>query len=94
MLFVFKSLEKYSIMLKEVVLNIKLLIVYILNEGDILNIYIAIVLGLIFVFLSDMDYRRRNNSTNMDKKMIKISFLHSVITLIMVSLAIYLSYFK
>ena len=61
-------------MLKEVVLNIKLLIVYILNEGDILNIYIAIVLGLIFVFLSDMDYRRRNNSTNMDKKMIKISF--------------------
>ena len=55
-------------MLKEVVLNIKLLIVYILNEGDILNIYIAIVLGLIFVFLSDMDYRRRNNSTNMDKK--------------------------
>ena len=43
----FKSLEKYSIMLKEVVLNIKLLIVYILNEGDILNIYIAIVLGLI-----------------------------------------------
>ena len=70
----FKSLEKYSIMLKEVVLNIKLLIVYILNEGDILNIYIAIVLGLIFVFLSDMDYRRRNNSTNMDKKMIKISF--------------------
>ena len=81
-------------MLKEVVLNIKLLIVYILNEGDILNIYIAIVLGLIFVFLSDMDYRRRNNSTNMDKKMIKISFLHSVITLIMVSLAIYLSYFK
>lgn len=90
----FKSLEKYSIMLKEVVLNIKLLIVYILNEGDILNIYIAIVLGLIFVFLSDMDYRRRNNSTNMDKKMIKISFLHSVITLIMVSLAIYLSYFK
>lgn len=31
--FVFKSLEKYSIMLKEVVLNIKLLIVYILNEG-------------------------------------------------------------
>ena len=90
----FKSLEKYSIMLKEVVLNIKLLIVYILNEGDILNIYITIVLGLIFVFLSDMDYRRRNNSTNMDKKMIKISFLHSVITLIMVSLAIYLSYFK
>ena len=35
-----------------------------------------------FVFLSDMDYRRRNNSTNMDKKMIKISFLHSVITLL------------
>ena len=81
-------------MLKEVVLNIKLLIVYILNEGDILNIYIAIVLGLILYSYLIWIYRRRNNSTNMDKKMIKISFLHSVITLIMVSLAIYLSYFK
>lgn len=90
----FKSLEKYSIMLKEVVLNIKLLIVYILNEGRHIEYLHCHRIRINFVFLSDMDYRRRNNSTNMDKKMIKISFLHSVITLIMVSLAIYLSYFK
>lgn len=42
-----------------------------------------------------MNYRRMNRNKNMNRKMIMINLiLHGVIALIMVSVAIYLSYFK
>lgn len=68
-----------------------------------MNIYVAILLGLVFTvvysavntFLYNMNYKRMNNGRSMDKKMIKINLLmNGVIALIMVGVAIYLSYFK
>lgn len=68
-----------------------------------LNIYVAILLGLLFIIiysvfntlLYNMNYRRMNRKENMNRKMIMINLIsHGVIALIMVSVAIYLSYFK
>ena len=67
----------------------------------ILNIYAAILLGILFILmyfvintlLYNMNYRRMNFNENMNRKMINL-ILHGVIALIMVSVAIYLSYFK
>ena len=70
---------------------------------NVLNIYVAILLGILFVLiysvintlLYNMNYRRMNHNENMNIKMILINLiLHGVIALIMVSVAIYLSYFK
>lgn len=68
-----------------------------------MNIYIATLLGLLFIFiysiintlLYNMNYKRMNHNENMNRKMIVINLiLHGLIALIMVSVAIYLSYFK
>lgn len=69
----------------------------------ILKIYVAILFGIKFIdlysvinaLLYNINYRRMNNSKNMDKKAIKINLLmHGFIALIMVGVTIYLSYFK
>ena len=68
-----------------------------------MNKYVAILLGILFIIiysvfntlLYNMNYRRMNRKENMNRKMIMINLIsHGVIALIMVSVAIYLSYFK
>lgn len=68
-----------------------------------MNIYDAILLGILFIIiysvintlLYNMNYRRMNRNKNLNRKMIMINLiLHGVIALLMVSVAIYLSYFK
>ena len=68
-----------------------------------MNIYDAILLGILFIIiysvfntlLYNMNYRRMNRNKNLNRKMIMINLiLHGVIALFMVSVAIYLSYFK
>ena len=68
-----------------------------------MNIYVAILLGILFILmysvintlLYNMNYRRMNRNENMNRKMIMINLIsHGIIALIMVSVAIYLSYFK
>lgn len=68
-----------------------------------MNIYDAILLGILFIIiysvintlLYNMNYRRMNRNKNLNRKMIIINLiLHGVIALFMVSVAIYLSYFK
>ena len=68
-----------------------------------MNIYDAILLGILFIIiysvintlLYNMNYRRMNHKENMNRKMIMINLIsHGIIALIMVSVAIYLSYFK
>lgn len=68
-----------------------------------MNIYVAILLGILFIIiysvfntlLYNMNYRRMNHKENMNRKMIMINLIsHGIIALIMVSVAIYLSYFK
>ena len=57
-----------------------------------------IIYNHIFCFntlLYNMNYRRMNHKENMNRKMIMINLIsHGIIALIMVSVAIYLSYFK
>ncbi|ATQ50739.1 hypothetical protein CPZ17_09890 [Staphylococcus epidermidis] len=68
-----------------------------------MSLYAAILLGILFILiysiintlLYNMNYRRMNRKANMNRKIIMINLiLHGVIALIMVSIAIYLSYFK
>ncbi|SUM04458.1 hypothetical protein [Staphylococcus devriesei] len=68
-----------------------------------LNVYVALLLGLIFVILYaivctlfyNLNYRRMNNKENMNRKQITINLVgHGIIAIFLVGLAIYLSYFK
>ncbi|WP_259336031.1 hypothetical protein [Staphylococcus devriesei] len=68
-----------------------------------LNVYVALLLGLIFVilyaivctFFNNLNYRRMNNKENMNRKQITINLVgHGIIAIFLVGLAIYLSYFK
>lgn len=64
-----------------------------------MNIYDAILLGILFIIiysvintlLYNMNYRRMNRNKNLNRKMIMINLiLHGVIALFMVSVAIFI----
>jgi len=68
-----------------------------------LNIYVALLLGLLFIvlysvtctFFYNLNYRRINKGNNMNKKQIYINLLvHGFIGLVYVTVVIYFSYFK
>lgn len=60
-----------------------------------IGILFILIYSVINTLLYNMNYRRMNRNKNMNRKMIMINLiLHGVIALIMVSVAIYLSYFK
>ena len=68
-----------------------------------ISIYVAIILGLLFIliyatfwtFLYQLNYKRMNRGQSLNKTQIKINMLgHGVIALVLVVIAIYLSYLK
>lgn len=68
-----------------------------------MSIYVAIILGLLFIliyatfwtFLYPLNYKRMNRGQSLNKTQIKINmFGHGVIALVLVVIAIYLSYLK
>lgn len=68
-----------------------------------ISIYVAIILGLLFIliyatfwtFLYQLKYKRMNRGQSLNKTQIKINmFGHGVIALVLVVIAIYLSYLK
>lgn len=69
----------------------------------IISIYVAIILGLLFIliyatfwtFLYQLNYKRMNRGQSLNKMQIKINmFGHGAIALVLVVIAIYLSYLK